>query len=357
MNRTAAVLIAVLSVACNAPAPPPAATSAPPAAILQGPATPLAPASPMPDAQAVPGEPAGAVPQQLPPVLARVNGETIERWEFEFTVHGLESQAGQAVPEAQRDAIYRNILNQLIAQRLLAQEARLRKLQAPESEVNARIAQLRGTFPSEGAFTSALAAEGLTVDRLRDRARMDLLAELFVAREISPKVQVPPAEVEAFYKQNGDQFKEPEAVHAAHILIAIPEKADAAERQRRRSEAEALLKQVQAGASFAELARQRSQDTSSAARGGDLGFFSAGQMDPALEKAAFALKPGENSLVVETPYGFHIVRTIERRPARAVPLEEARPQIAQYLAEQHRQELIAGLVDELRNRGKVDVYI
>src|SRR4029077_12192443 len=98
--------------------------------------------------------------------------------------------------------------------------------------------------------------------------------------------------------------------------------ADEAAKKKARADAEAVLKQVKGGGDFAALAKQYSQDPGSAANGGDLNFFPKGQMVPAFETAAFALKPGETSGLVETPFGFHIIKLAERRPARTVPLQE-----------------------------------
>ena len=343
--------IAALALACgNNPAPPPG--SAAPV---------LPPASGVPGVTIPPpaGETGGvqAMPAELPAVLARVNGEPIERWEFEYVLRGLESQAGQPVPAERREEVFRSVLDELVAYRLLAQEARARKMEVSDADIKARVDQVRRNFANEEAFQKALVDEGFSVERLEQQARREVLVARVLEAEIGPRIAVLPKDVETFYQQNLDRFKVDEAVHASHILIGIPEKADAAGRDKLRAEAAALLAQVRAGADFAQLARSRSHDSSSAARGGDLGFFALGQMDPAFAKAAFALKAGETSPVVETPYGFHIIRVLERRPARTAPLAEVRAQIEQYLAGERRDQLATSFVDQLKARGRVEIYV
>jgi peptidyl-prolyl cis-trans isomerase C len=203
----------------------------------------------------------------------------------------------------------------------------------------------------------AIAADGSSLDKLQQQTRTSLLVSKVLEAEIGPRISVQPKDIDAFYQQNLDRFKEGETVHASHILIGIPQKADAAQNQEARAQTEALLKQIRAGTDFAQLARTRSQDTSSAARGGDLGFFAMGQMDPTFEKAAFALKPGEVSPIVETPYGFHIIKLHERRPARTIPLTEVRAQIGQHLTDLQRDELTVAFVEQLKDKGKVEIFV
>jgi peptidyl-prolyl cis-trans isomerase C len=344
--------VAVLALACrNNPAPPPASSTAA--------LPPVSGTAPGIDVPPPAGDTGGVrpVPAELPEVLARVNGEAVERWEFEYMLRGLESQAGRPVPAERRDEIFRGVLDELVAYRLLAQEAQARRIAVPDADVKARVDQVRKNFASEDAFRKALADEGLSLEQLQQRAGRDVLVSRILEAEIGPRIAVRPADIETFYQQNLDRFKESETVHASHILVAIPEKADAAARQKLRTQAEDLLAQVRAGADFAQLARSRSHDTSSAARGGDLGFFAMGQMDPAFAKAAFALKPGETSPVVETPYGFHVIRVLERRPARTVPLAEVRSQVEQYLTSERRDELTVTFVEQLKAKGRVEMYV
>lgn len=297
------------------------------------------------------------MPTQLPNVLARVNGETIEKWEFENAVKRVEARAGSPVPPDKRDEVLRGVLDQLVAYHLLAQESRARKLDVTEAEVDAQMAQARQGFPTEEAFKQGLAAQGVTLDQLRQQARTGLQVQKVIETEIASKIAVQDAEVSAFYQQNLARFKQGDTVHASHILIGVAQTATPAEKAAARAKADAALKQVKAGADFGTIAKTQSQDPGSAPNGGDLGFFPKGQMTPAFEEAAFKLKPGAVSGVVETPFGFHIIKVLERRGARTAPLAEVGGEIKQFLEQGQRETKLEQFLDQVKTKSKVEILV
>ena len=290
--------LALWSVSCKkAEAPKPAAAAAVPANAPPG--VPGAPAVPKP------------MPPQIPDLLARVNGEKIERWEFDNAVKRMEARAGGPIPPDKRDQVLRGVLDQLVAYHLLAQESRARKLAVTETDVDARLADIRKGFPTEEAFKQGIAAQGLTLEQLKAQAKTSLEVAKVIETEVNSKVAVQDPEVKGFYDQNLEKFKQGDTVHAAHILIGLPQGATADQKAEAKTRAAAVLKTVKAGGDFATLARANSSDQGSAQNGGDLGFFPKGQMTPAFEEAAFKLKPGTVSALVETPFGFHIIKRTE----------------------------------------------
>jgi peptidyl-prolyl cis-trans isomerase D len=128
-----------------------------------------------------------------------------------------------------------------------------------------------------------------------------------------------------------DRFSDAEEVRARHILVAVTPDADQATKDKARAEAEDLLKQARGGADFEALAKKHSKDPGSAVKGGDLGFFPRGRMVPAFDAAAFALEPGQISDVVETQFGFHVIKLEEKKPAGPRPFEAVREQIEKEL--------------------------
>jgi peptidyl-prolyl cis-trans isomerase C len=297
------------------------------------------------------------VPAELPAVLARVNGETIEKTEFEKAIRNVEGRAGGPVPAEERDRVYRGVLDQLIAYRLLMQETRTRNIDVPDAEVEARIAAIKQQFPSEDVFTSALKQQSMTLEQLRADAKADMQVAKMLEAEVNSKVAVAPADVNDFYTQNPDKFQQGERVRASHVLIRAEENADAKTKEEARAKAADVLKQARSGKDFAELAKHYSQDPGSAAQGGDLGYFGQGQMVGPFEQAAFALKPGELSDIVETPFGFHVIKVADRQPSRTVPLDDVKPQIEQFLQNQQRQEKTEAFINSLKSKGKVEVLI
>jgi len=344
------VFVALLGLpSCRkAAAPPPSTAST---------ATPPAPAKP-PAGQ--PADAASAIkpmPANIPPVVARVNGEAIERWEFENAVKRIETRAGGPVPPDKRDEVLRSVLDQLVAYHLLAQESRARKMDVDDATVEAQVGQLRGSFPTDQAFQQNIAAQGLTMDQVRQQARTNLLVQKVIDAEVASKIVVQDAEVSAFYQQNLDRFKQGDTVHASHILIGLPQNPSAEQKTAAKTKAQAVLKQVRGGGDFAALARAESQDTGSAQNGGDLGFFPKGQMTPPFEEAAFRTKPGAVSAVVETPFGFHIIKVHERRAPRTAPLAEVGVQIKNFLEQGQRQQKLEQFVEQVKTKSKIEILV
>jgi len=297
------------------------------------------------------------VPAQIPDVLAHVNGEDVTKADLDRAVQALEARAGGPVPAEQRDQVVRGVLDQLIGYKVLVQETRARKVAVPDADVDARIGQIRGQFPSEAEFTQMLTQRNLTLEQVKSDARQDMAIAKLIEDEIASKVAVKPEQVTDFYAKNPDQFKQGESVRASHILISVPKGADAAAKSQARDKAEQVLKEVKGGGDFAALAKQHSADPGSAAKGGDLGFFQQGQMVGPFNDAAFSLAPGAISDLVETDFGFHIIKVAEKKEGRTIPLEEVRPQVEQYLERLNRQEQTETFVNGLKAKGKIEILI
>lgn len=327
--------------------------SAPAAASNESPANPPSQASPT----AAPVAAAQPVPAQLPDVVARVNGEAISKGDLETAVGELEARAGQPMPADQRDRIVRGVLDQLIGYRLLRQESIARKIAVPDAEIEARIAAIRSQFPSEEAFTQTLELRKMTLAKLRDDAREGIQIDSMLKTELGAATGVTAEQVTEFYEKNPSEFQQGERVRASHILTGVPENADPAVREQARVRAADVLKEVKAGKDFAELAKQYSNDPGSAPRGGDLGYFERGQMVGPFEQAAFALAPAQTSDLVESPFGYHIIRVVDRQASRTIPLADVRPQIQQFLEGRSRQQQTGAFVDSLKAKGKVEVLI
>ena len=155
-----------------------------------------------------------------------------------------------------------------------------------------------------------------------------------------------PADVQRFYNDNISQYQTPEEVRASHILLNTAGKDEAEVR----AQAEDLLTQLEAGADFAMLATEFSEDASTAANGGDLDYFGRGRMVPEFETAAFALEPGQTSGIVQSQFGFHIIRAVDKKPAVTQSFEDTRPQIEDLLKRQRADQQVAARASEFTGR-------
>ncbi len=348
------LLSALASGACSKEAgqPAPAGAEAPGAAPGGSPA----------GATAATGAPAQApavkpVPAQIPDIVARVNGEDVKKTELDLAVKSLEDRARSPVPAEQRDAVYRQVLDRIIGFHLLVQEAKARNVIAPPWEVDSQVEQIKKQFPSEQAFAEMLKARGVTVEQLRADTAQTIAVNAMLKTELEPKITVSEADSKTFFDQNRPRFRQEDSVHASHILIRTPEQADAPAKAKAKTQTDDLLAQLKKGADFAELAKKFSQDPGSAPNGGDLGFFSKGRMVPAFEEAAFGLKPGQTSGVVETPFGYHIIRVSEAKAGRDLEYAEVKAQIEEYLKAQMRDQKSQEFVDQLRAKSKVQILL
>ncbi|MBI5437393.1 MAG: SurA N-terminal domain-containing protein [Nitrosomonadales bacterium] len=172
----------------------------------------------------------------------------------------------------------------------------------------------------------------------------------FSADTLSGKAGVAPEEVRQYYEAHQGDFGTPEQRQAAHILIAVTAAAPQAEQDAARAKAERLLQQArQNPAKFAELAKLNSQDTGSAANGGNLEFFGRGMMVKPFEEAAFALKQGEISGLVKSDFGYHIIKMAAIKPARILSSDEARAGIENKLRQQKAADRFAELAEKFSN--------
>jgi peptidyl-prolyl cis-trans isomerase C len=178
-------------------------------------------------------------------------------------------------------------------------------------------------------------------EKLQDLKKR-LVVESYLKKKVETEAQVSDADLQKFYEQNKEKFKAPEQLKASHILV--------------KSEAEAkdILAKIKAGGSFEELAKKNSSD-SSAAKGGDLGWFGKGSMVPAFEKAAAALKEGQVSEVVKTDFGFHIIKLTGKRAAGIRPLDEVKDQIKGAIMPQKQQEIFQKIKEELKKNAKITI--
>jgi|WetSurMetagenome_2_1015567.scaffolds.fasta_scaffold17155_2 peptidyl-prolyl cis-trans isomerase D len=164
-------------------------------------------------------------------------------------------------------------------------------------------------------------------DRYKDPEKRQLLYVLFDPSSYLPDVKVTENQIKDYYEDHRTDYNKEQEVRAQHILFSVKEDAPEAEVAKARAEAEKVLSEAKGGKDFSELAKQYSQDPTVGDNGGDLGFFTRGRMVPAFAEAAFSLKPGEIGELVRTPYGFHIIRVAEVRPAKSTSLDEARAEI------------------------------
>jgi peptidyl-prolyl cis-trans isomerase C len=225
-----------------------------------------------------------------------------------------------------------------------------------DAAIEQQLSALRGRFPDPSAFEQALAREGITLDDLQSQMERDLTIQRLIETDISPNVSVTEEAKRAFYDENPERMRQPDRLRLSHILKRVPPDASPEAKETAKSELESVLEQARGGADFAALAREHSEDPGSAANGGEL-TVTRGETVPPFEQAAFALEPGGLSGVVETQFGFHVIKLLEKTEGQLVPYEQVEPRIGEYLVEQAVREEIESTVETLKQNAAVELFI
>lgn len=276
-------------------------------------------------------------------VAASVNGEIIYSHELDNEVTAIARQynidLGGADGAKQRAEIGRIVLDQMIDQRLIMQEARRRNALATDAQVDEQVANIKQNFSSEGEFQSALLQRNLTLANLRERLRTNITVRNLTTTVAT--VAVTDAEIEQYFREHRSESDRPEQVHVKHILL--PDEAAA----------RLVLARLRRGEKFEDLARQYSKDPGSKDQGGDLGFISRGQVVAEFEQVAFALQPKQVSDIVKTQFGYHLIQLVERRAPHSANLAEVREQIRTQLIGRKQETAFQEWLKQVKGQAKI----
>jgi peptidyl-prolyl cis-trans isomerase C len=288
---------------------------------------------------------------------AIVNGVVIQEEEVNrallYQQQRMLATTGQVIRPDMIPEVRKMILENLIDRELLYQQSRKKGIVVEDAQVKEQLDRIKQEYPNEQAFKENMAEEHLNEEALKSKIRMSLAVQKFVDKEFGGTPEVSEAEAKAFYEGNPQYFTQPEVIRVSEILIKVDPKADAAQKQGARKKMEDIQKRVQKGEDFAALAKEVSQ-SASAARGGDMGVVPRGKMPKAFDDAAFSLKPGEVSAVVETELGFQLIKVYEKNPEKVVPFKEVEERIRQHLANQKLTQKVEVYLAEVKKTAKIE---
>lgn len=290
--------------------------------------------------------------------IAIVNGRGVPRSLFERQLQQqlqMYQAQGMEINAEQQGILEEQLVDQLIARELVLQDGAARGIAPTDEEVQAELDAIRGQFPSEEAFQDALAQQNLTLEEIERNIAEQIIIEEILESDVLAEARVDEAAAREFYEDNPSFFETPDQVRASHILL-LTQGATEDERAEARETIETILSELQDGGDFEALAREYSED-GTAERGGDLGFFGRGQMVPEFEQAAFDLSVGETSGVVETQFGFHIVRVTDRMEAGTQSFDEVRGQIEQFLGQEVQQNAFESYIERLREDAEIEILL
>ncbi len=305
------------------------------------------------------GLPAWAVEKQASKgKIALVNGSVITQGDFDREMSRVQRQLasrGQGLGNAQLPAIQKEVLESLISRELLYQESQTNGIKVEEGAIGEQLNTLKKRFPGEEEFKNALAKMSLTEADVRSQITMGLAIQQFIDKQYVQKIKVSDKETKAYYDGHPDLFKQPEQVRGSHILIKVDPGAKESEKAEARKKIQVVREQLQKGGDFAALAQEFSQGPS-ATKGGDLGYFRRGQMVKPFEEAAFALKPGDVSGIVETRFGYHLIKVTDKKPKTTIPYEDVKNKLQEYLKQEKVQAQLNPYIEELKGKAKIERF-
>ncbi len=317
--------------------------------------------------------------------IIKVNDQNITQGQFDAEFdkqagNGIAKALGIDVKDDKNSFLYMlikdRVVNELIVKALLNQEMQKRGIEVTNKDVDDAVKEIIDKVGSKEQLDALLKQNGISNSQfkkdLKEEVKMKKLAKELGSSNVSD------TEAKKFYNDNISKFKHPDKVRASHILISVnPQEIEevvksdpnnknidetavkakvAAEVQAKEAKANQILAEAKKNPTqFAKLAKENSEDTATANKGGDLGFFAAKEMVPEFSKAAFSMKPNTISdKPVKTQFGYHIIMVTDRSAAGQDPFEKVKPSIKAYLENQKQIELIDKLTESLKKSAKIE---
>jgi len=297
---------------------------------------------------------------ELPDPVAVVEGEKISRADLEETFSSALASSGINADDLTADqkmAGYREILDELIVDKLISRKAS--SVEIKDAELEAEITRVKSQFPSEDVFQAEMTKAGETESSFRDSVKKMMQQQKFMESQIGDKAAVSEADIKKFYDENKKEFEHPEMVRASHILILVPEDAsDDVVAEKKQAATSALERVTTKKEDFTAVAKEVSEEPGAKESGGDLNFFPKDRMVPEFSNAAFAMKKGDISKEpVRTKFGWHVIEGTGRKDSGTMPFEEVKGQVGSYLEGGKRREAIRTVIDTLRGEAKVETKL
>ncbi|MDP2980824.1 MAG: peptidylprolyl isomerase, partial [Candidatus Omnitrophota bacterium] len=288
----------------------------------------------------------------------KVNGVGIKSTTLDAAVNNfIENQKmfGATVKDEEKGQLKKDILNELVSAELLYQASQKAGLGDLSKDVNIQIENIKKGFGSEQEFQKVLKERGIELKDLKEDVKKGVYINAYLEKNIFSKLSpVTEDEKKKEYDGNKDKLNVPDEVKASHILIKVSEKATPEEKKASEDKINALRAKLMSGEDFAKLAKENSED-GSAANGGDLGYFKKGDMVKPFEDAAFGMDKDQMSPVVETQFGYHIIKVTDKKAAHTLTYEEVSKDIEKFLISKNKRDQINKTVEGLKKTAKIEI--
>ncbi len=297
--------------------------------------------------------------EQTKEPVAVVNGKEISGKLFDFALSNtmrMVSRSGRKVNDKMLVAIKKKVLEDLIYLELLYQECVAKGIKIDETRAEDVFKNLKKGYESEEEYKKALREQGIDEEIVKFQFMRRWAVESLIEEQNAENLKVTEDEMKAFYYGNKKALIQPESVRASHILIKVAPNADETAKSESKKKIEEIQKRLKQGEDFAAVAKEVSE-CPSASKGGDLGYFQRGAMVKAFEDVAFGLKPGETSDIVETQFGYHLIKVFDKKDETNLSFEDVKDKIQSHLKYQKMEKAMQAYAEKLKETAKIERLI
>ena len=289
-------------------------------------------------------------------VVAVVDGKDITQGEIDGETMKMMNMAGRKIPPERiaqmKDRFAEQSLENLILKTILVAEIDKENVTITDTEKAEAVAKFTNSLPPDTTLDDLIAKNNWTKEEFDKNLTLDLRINKLLESQTKSAAQPTDADLKKFYDENKERFDVPESVTASHILIATESTNTDAVKAEKKKKAEELRQKLVEGADFQAVAKDNS-DCPSKTRGGDLGSFTRGQMVKPFEDAAYGQKVGEIGPVVETQFGYHIIKVTKHEESRSLPFDEVKDRLMKVLESQNKQEVARKFIEGLKAKADI----
>lgn len=291
-------------------------------------------------------------------IVARVNGTAITRKDLSEKVNAAVNRTyfHKKLPAEKERQIKKQSLAVLVEEELLYQQARKQEISVDKNEVDRRYQNIVGQFPAKADFKKALERIGYTPKEFRKKIEREFLIQEVYKRNITDQVVLTEAALKDYYEKNKYKFKKPETVNLQLIFIKISDPTSPDSRQEARKRAEDILDRLKGGENFDDLASRYSDDMYRI-KGGRLGEVHKGRLPKEIEEAAFSMKIGQISPLIQTTRGYSIIKVLDKSASRQLGFAEIEDKLKKELEKKRLAEVREKWLGRLKAEAQIEVYI
>jgi len=296
--------------------------------------------------------------QPVKAYIATVNGAGITIRDFKWAdslAEQKEARSGKPVDAVRFAEIKKIILESLINRELLFQESKKKGIVIGEPEVTPAYNSLIEDMPREIDLETFFKELDFSEEKIKDELRRVIAIQRLLDQELAIDDTVSEKEMKNFYDSNIGQFIIPGPVHASHILIKADLKSNESKNAQARKQIETIQERLRNGEDFAKMAKMYSQGPSGI-KGGDIGWLRHGQTVRPFEAAAFALEPGEISDIVETRFGYHLIKMLEKRPETIIAYQDVKDTLMEHLIQEKVNAIQTAYINKLKQSAAIEIF-